>query len=271
MAPFNGRPSKPFVSSRAHGQPAGREPPRAPRQTDRPQEGQDNDSIGKLFTASLRRTDEGALGRALVEAGILLSASRGSTSQALRDAAMAYMFAGQMLIPIYLIRACGLSPSATGWLLAPLGLGMLCCYPLLGTLTKRFGIRRVSAGGALLAFAGTLPFLYLASHGLVLGVLASTLFIRGVGLSAVGMPSIASAYASVKPQELADGDNGSQYRSASWGTDSDDIVRNISRMEIGGIPYTDCDTRSFYRSISSSLRLARPLVCSRDETSSLTS
>ena len=29
-------------------------------------------------------------------------------------------FAGQMLIPIYLVRACGLSPSRTGWLLAPL-------------------------------------------------------------------------------------------------------------------------------------------------------
>jgi MFS family permease len=112
------------------------------------------------------------------------------------------MFAGQMLIPIYLIRACGLSPSAAGWLLAPLGLGMLCCFPLLGTLTKRFGIRRVSAGGALLAFAGTLPFLYLTSHGLILGVLVFALFIRGMGLSAVGMPSIASAYASVKPQEL---------------------------------------------------------------------
>jgi MFS family permease len=111
-------------------------------------------------------------------------------------------FAGQMLIPIYLIRACGLSPSATGWLLAPLGLGMMCCFPLLGTLTKRFGIRRVSAGGALLAFAGTLPFLYLASHGLILGVLAFALFIRGMGLSAVGMPSIASAYASVKRRDL---------------------------------------------------------------------
>ena len=107
-----------------------------------------------------------------------------------------------MLIPIYLIRACGLSPSATGWLLAPLGLGMMCCYPLLGTLTKRFGIRKVSAGGALLAFAGTLPFVFLASHGLVRGVLASALFVRGFGLSAVGMPSIASAYASVKRQQL---------------------------------------------------------------------
>jgi EmrB/QacA subfamily drug resistance transporter len=51
-------------------------------------------------------------------------------------------FAGQMLIPIYLIRACGRSPSATGWLLAPIGLGMMCCYPLMGTLTERFGIRK---------------------------------------------------------------------------------------------------------------------------------
>jgi EmrB/QacA subfamily drug resistance transporter len=111
-------------------------------------------------------------------------------------------FAGQMLIPIYLIRACGLSPSATGWLLAPLGLGMLCCFPLTGTLTKRFGIRRVSAGGAFLALVGTLPFLYMSSHRLTFGVLAATLFIRGVGLSAIGMPSIASAYASVKRQDL---------------------------------------------------------------------
>ena len=46
-------------------------------------------------------------------------------------------FAGQMLIPIYLIRACGQSPSATGWLLAPLGVGMICSYPWMGALTQR--------------------------------------------------------------------------------------------------------------------------------------
>jgi EmrB/QacA subfamily drug resistance transporter len=111
-------------------------------------------------------------------------------------------FAGQMLIPIYLIRACGQSPSATGWLLAPLGVGMICSYPWMGALTERFGIRKVSAGGALLAFAGTLPFLYLASHGLVFAVLAGALFLRGVGLSAVGIPSISAAYASVRKQDL---------------------------------------------------------------------
>jgi EmrB/QacA subfamily drug resistance transporter len=111
-------------------------------------------------------------------------------------------FAGQMLIPIYLIRGGGQSPGATGWLLAPLGLGMICSYPWMGALTQRFGIRTVSAGGALLAFAATLPFLYLTSHGLVLAVLACALFLRGVGLSAVGIPSISAAYASIRKRDL---------------------------------------------------------------------
>ena len=111
-------------------------------------------------------------------------------------------FAGLMLIPIYLIRACGRTPSATGWLLAPLGLGMICTYPWMGALTNRYGIRKVSAGGALLAFTATLPFIYLASHGLVLTVLLCALFIRGMGLSSVGVPSISAAYASVRKQDL---------------------------------------------------------------------
>jgi EmrB/QacA subfamily drug resistance transporter len=111
-------------------------------------------------------------------------------------------FAGQMLIPIYLIRACGRSPSATGWLLAPLGAGMSCSYPWIGAMTQRFGIRKVSAGGAFLALAGTLPFIWLASHGLSVAVLTCALFLRGVGLSAVGIPSVSAAYASVKKRDL---------------------------------------------------------------------
>jgi MFS family permease len=111
-------------------------------------------------------------------------------------------FAGQMLIPIYLIRMCGESPSAAGWLMAPLGLGMICTYPKIGVLTQRFGIRRVAGSGAFLALAGTLPFLFLASHGMSLPLLVCTLFVRGMGLSAVGIPSITSAYASVEQEHL---------------------------------------------------------------------
>src|SRR6202041_1445120 len=69
-------------------------------------------------------------------------------------------------------------------------------------LTQRFGIRKVSAGGAFLAFAATLPFICLASHGLVLTVLPCALFVRGIGLGAVGIPSIPAPYASVRKQDL---------------------------------------------------------------------
>jgi ParB family chromosome partitioning protein len=50
----------------------------------------ENDAIGKLFTAFLRRADEGTLGRAVVEAVVLLTASRGNASHVLRDAAEFY-------------------------------------------------------------------------------------------------------------------------------------------------------------------------------------
>lgn len=111
-------------------------------------------------------------------------------------------FTGQMLIPIFLIRVGGYSPSATGLLLAPLGLGMMCGYPFVGTWVKWFGNRKVSAGGASLALAGTLPFVYMANHGFVITILACALFIRGVGMSAIGVPSISAAYSSVKREDL---------------------------------------------------------------------
>jgi ParB family chromosome partitioning protein len=50
----------------------------------------DNDSIGKLFVAFLRRADEGTLGRAVVEAVVLLTASRGNAAHVLREAAEVY-------------------------------------------------------------------------------------------------------------------------------------------------------------------------------------
>jgi MFS family permease len=79
---------------------------------------------------------------------------------------------------------------------------MICSYPWMGALTQRFGIRNLSAGGAFLALAGTLPLVWLASHGLSVAVLARPLFVRGIGLSAVGIPSISAAYASVKKRDL---------------------------------------------------------------------
>jgi MFS family permease len=89
-----------------------------------------------------------------------------------------------------------------GWMLAPLGLGMMVTYPLMGTLTERFGIRSISAGGALLALIATLPLVYLAGSGLNLVVLVPALFLRGAGQSGVGLPSVSAAYASIDRRDL---------------------------------------------------------------------
>lgn len=111
-------------------------------------------------------------------------------------------FAGQMLVPVFLTRVADLSPSGTGLLLAAQGVGMMISYPLVGSLVERLGNRIVSVGGAMAALAGTLPFIYLSGHGLAHTLTAGALFVRGMGLSCIGIPSISAAYTSVKRENL---------------------------------------------------------------------
>ena len=159
-------------------------------------------SVSIILFAFFHRTAR-AKGDAALIALRLLKRTSFSVSLAVMFATNGIAFAGQMLIPIYLVRACGLSPGRAGWLLAPAGLGMMCTYPLMGRLTKRFGIRKLAGCGALVALFGTLPLVFLAQHGLVVTVLAASLFVRGVGISTIGIPSITSGYASVARQDLA--------------------------------------------------------------------
>jgi EmrB/QacA subfamily drug resistance transporter len=111
-------------------------------------------------------------------------------------------YAGQLLVPVFLARAGGLSPSETGLLLAAQGLGMMVSYPFVGPLVERLGNRHVAVGGALTALVGTLPFIYLAGHSLSNALAAGALFVRGAGQSYIGIPSITAAYASVKREDL---------------------------------------------------------------------
>jgi ParB family chromosome partitioning protein len=50
----------------------------------------ETDAIGKLFAAFVRRSDEGTLGRLLVESTVLLAAARTNPAAVLREAAAAY-------------------------------------------------------------------------------------------------------------------------------------------------------------------------------------
>jgi EmrB/QacA subfamily drug resistance transporter len=108
----------------------------------------------------------------------------------------------QVLVPLYLVQVCHVSPQKTGYLLAPLGIGMMCTYPLVGRLSNRFGIRRVSAVGALLTALATMPFISMARYGLFTLPLLVTLFIRGIGQGAIGIPSMSAAYSAVPRKDL---------------------------------------------------------------------
>lgn len=113
------------------------------------------------------------------------------------------LYAGQFLVPLYLISGCGLTPTQAGWLLAPMGLGMMCVYPLMGLVTDRLGCRTVAASGGAICFLGTLPFLWMVHAGLSLPLSMAAMFIRGVGQGATGVPTIGAGYASVPKDRLS--------------------------------------------------------------------
>jgi EmrB/QacA subfamily drug resistance transporter len=112
-------------------------------------------------------------------------------------------YAGQLLIPLYLTVGCGLSPAEAGWKLAPMGLGMMFTYPMMGFLNEKFGCRAVAAGGAAIVLVGTLPFLWMIHSGLSSTLLAISLVTRGAGQGAIGIPSLSAAYAAVPRSRLA--------------------------------------------------------------------
>jgi EmrB/QacA subfamily drug resistance transporter len=112
------------------------------------------------------------------------------------------VYAGQMLIPLLLIQVGGFTPSEVGFIIMPMGIGMMMSYPMMGYLTDRFGYRAVSAGGAILGLLGTLPFLFMLETHVSVLIASVSVLIRGAGTGGVSVPSISAAYASVPRDKL---------------------------------------------------------------------
>lgn len=96
------------------------------------------------------------------------------------------LYAGQFLVPLYLITGCGLTAEQVGWMLAPMGIGMMCVYPFMGILTDRFGCLAVSTGGIVLNVLGTIPFVYMTLDRMSPFWVIVSLVARGVGQGATG-------------------------------------------------------------------------------------
>jgi MFS family permease len=78
-------------------------------------------------------------------------------------------------------------------MLLPQGVGVALVSPFTGRLTDRFGVRAVVAVGVLAIVAGTIPFTLLGDHPDT-AVLVGALVVRGLGLGATMMPTMAAAY-----------------------------------------------------------------------------
>jgi EmrB/QacA subfamily drug resistance transporter len=124
----------------------------------------------------------------------------GARTQFLSNAAM---FAGQLIVPLYLINGAHLTPSEAGWMIAPLGLGLLCTNPSTGWLTERFGFRAVATTGAAVVIAGTAPLLWMACTSFSSPLAGVCMFLRGAGQGAIGIPSLSAAYSSIPKPRLA--------------------------------------------------------------------
>ena len=105
------------------------------------------------------------------------------------------LYGAMLLIPLYAQQVLGYGTFAAGLLLVPQGVGALLSRPLAGTLTDRTGARWIVVAGFVLVAIGTLPFVglwpALAADPWWLG---AALLVRGLGLGAVTIPVMATAY-----------------------------------------------------------------------------
>ena len=77
--------------------------------------------------------------------------------------------------------------------MAPQGIGAALVMRFSGSITDRYGPRRVVPGGILLMAAATVPFAFVTTSTSEV-LLAGSLFMRGIGLGLSMMPIMAAAY-----------------------------------------------------------------------------
>ena len=113
----------------------------------------------------------------------------------------ATLFGSMFLLPIYYQVARGQEAWVAGLLMAPQGIGAACIMRWAGSITDRFGPRRVVPFGILLMAAATIPFAFVTTSTSE-ALLAVTLFVRGLGLGLSMMPVTAAAYFDLNHAEI---------------------------------------------------------------------
>jgi MFS family permease len=96
-------------------------------------------------------------------------------------------------VPLYFQQVRGQSALAAGLLLAPQGVGVLLSRGVAGKLTDKIGARWIAFTGLVVVMLATIPFA-LAGADTAEWLLIVALVARGIGLGAVTIPVMATAY-----------------------------------------------------------------------------
>ncbi|MEV4670845.1 MDR family MFS transporter [Actinomadura sp. NPDC049382] len=112
------------------------------------------------------------------------------------------LFGGMLLLPLYYQTVRGEGALNAGLLLAPQGLGAIVAMVIGGRLTDRIGAGYVVPVGIVLALLGTFPFTQVGVHTSYTW-LSAALFVRGMGLGAVMMPTIAASYTKLSKEAVS--------------------------------------------------------------------
>jgi EmrB/QacA subfamily drug resistance transporter len=113
----------------------------------------------------------------------------------------ATLFGSMFLLPLYYQIARGQEAWVAGLLMAPQGIGAASVMRWSGSITDRFGPRRIVPYGVLLTAAATVPFAFVTTSTSEV-LLASTLFLRGLGLGLIFTPITAAAYSDLNHAEI---------------------------------------------------------------------
>lgn len=113
------------------------------------------------------------------------------------------LYGAMFLLPLFYQELRHRDALATGLILIPQGIGTLVTRAIAGRLTDTVGPRWVAVAGFAVIALGTLPFAFSGADtsSFTLGIV---LFVRGMGLGAVLIPLMTTAYVGLEHREIPD-------------------------------------------------------------------